>query len=376
VSSHLVSSHLVSSHLVSSHLVSSHLVSSHLVSSDRLFSDRAFSDLAFSVPPDGRAGRAEPVARPPSVAPALGHAVTPPRSELRAHRAEVQVHPADVEVAAASLWAAGAQGVWERGGGEVVAWFPTPVDLTGVPGLADAVVTWHAEEPRDWQAAWKATIAPVRAGTTVVLPSWLAAEHLPAPGELTLVLDPGQAFGTGHHATTTLCLEALERLDLAGASVADVGCGTGVLAIAAARRGAHPVLAVDLDPDAVEVTRANAARNRAAVDARVGSVEVLPGPADVVVANLVTDTLVSLATDLVAAARRTLVVSGIDAARQVVVVTALAAAGAHVVTSEERDGWAALTAVPGPAGTAGRPVEPGTTSGRDAPRPAGSEVAP
>jgi ribosomal protein L11 methyltransferase len=300
--------------------------------------------------------------------------VTPPPAEPALHRAEVRVHPADAEVAAAGLWAAGARGVWDRGGGELVAWFPAPADLAGAPGLADAAVSWRPEEPRDWQAAWKATIQPVRAGGTVVVPSWLAAEHVPAPGELTLVLDPGQAFGTGHHATTTLCLEALERLELTGASVADVGCGTGVLAIAAARRGAHPVLAVDLDPDAIAVTRANAARNQAEVEAHVGSVEVLPSPVDVVVANLVTDTLVSLAADLVAATRRTLVVSGIDAARQDVVVAAFAAAGARVVTAEERDGWAALTAVPTSAAGADLPG-PRSATGRDEARADSSEVA-
>jgi ribosomal protein L11 methyltransferase len=281
------------------------------------------------------------------------------------HRAEVRIDPADGEVAAAGLWAAGAHGVWDRGGGDLVAWFAAPTDLGGFPGLADAAITWQREEPRDWQADWKTTIAPVRAGSTVVVPSWLADEHSAAPGELTLVLDPGQAFGTGHHATTTLCLEALERLDLAGASVADVGCGTGILAIAAARRGAHPVLALDLDPAAVEVTRANAARNGAAVEARAGSVELLPGPVDVVVANLVTDTVVALAADLLAVTRRTLVVSGIAADRQDLVVAALEAAGARIVTAEEHDGWVAMTAVP-PAIAA---------SGRDRSSHAGGEVA-
>jgi ribosomal protein L11 methyltransferase len=296
------------------------------------------------------------------------------RTEVQAHRTEVRVHPADVELAAAGLWVAGAQGVWDRGGGELTAWFPAPVDLTGLPGLADAVVTWHVEVPQDWQAAWKATIAPVVAGATVVVPSWLVDDHLPEPGELTLVIDPGQAFGTGHHATTTLCLEALERLELDGATVADVGCGTGVLAIAAARRGAGPVLAVDVDPDAVEVTRANAARNHAEVTARTGSVAALPGPVDVVVANLVTDTLVTLAPALVAATRRTLVVSGIDAQRQQVVVAALIAAGARIVAVEERDGWAALTAVPAAPSTSDRDGRVAAT-GRDEPRTAGSEVA-
>jgi ribosomal protein L11 methyltransferase len=313
---------------------------------------------------------------------------TPPASATL--RAVCRVHPADAELAAASLWAAGALGVWDRGD-ELVAWFAAPVKpgdaggvadhvgaldladapgLAGAPGLADATVTWHREEPRDWQATWKATIAPVRAGSTVVVPSWLVADHVPAPGELTLVLDPGQAFGTGHHATTTMCLEALERLDLDGASVADVGCGTGVLAIAAARRGAALVLAVDLDPDAVEVTRANAARNGAQVEARTGSVDGVPGPVDVVVANLVTDTLLALAGPLVAATRRTLVVSGIAADRQGAVAAALEAAGARVVAAEERDGWAALTAVP----TAGAKPWQVATTGRDEPRPADAEA--
>jgi ribosomal protein L11 methyltransferase len=304
---------------------------------------------------------------------------TPPASVTL--RAVCRVHPTDAELAAASLWAAGALGVWDRGD-ELVGWFASPVepgdaggvagapDLAGAPGLADATVTWHREEPCDWQAAWKATIAPVRAGSTVVVPSWLVGEHVPAPGEVTLVLDPGQAFGTGHHATTTMCLEALEQLELDGASVADVGCGTGVLAIAAARRGAAPVLAVDLDPDAVEVTRANAARNGAPVEARIGSVDAVPGPVDVVVANLVTDTLLALAGPLVAATRRTLVVSGIAADRQGAVAAALEAAGARVVAAEERDGWAALTAEPS-AGTRPRAM---AATGRDEPRPADGEL--
>ena len=333
-----------------------------------------------------RTAPAGPAAPPEPPAPHTGHAdvhvhravdraeAHVHRAEVDVHRAEVHVDPADVELASAGCWAAGAQGVWDRGGGELTAWFPAPADLAGLPGLADAAVAWHAEEPRDWQAAWKATIAPVRAGSTVVVPSWLADDHAAEPGELTLVLDPGQAFGTGHHATTTLCLEALERLDLAGASVADVGCGTGVLAIAAARRGAGPVLAVDLDPDAVEVTRANAARNHAEVEACSGSVDALPGPVDVVVANLVTDTLVGLAPALVAATRHTLVVSGIDAQRQDVVVAALTAAGARVVTVEERDGWAALTALAASAAPDDRD-EPDAAPGREPPRPTGSEVA-
>jgi ribosomal protein L11 methyltransferase len=274
------------------------------------------------------------------------------------HRVELPVGPEAAEVAAASLWAAGALGVWERAG-HLVAWFTAPVDLAGRPGLPPAAPAWSVEPARDWQAAWKATIGPVRAGRTVIVPSWLVAGHEPAPGELTLVLDPGQAFGSGHHATTALCLEALDRLDLTGASVADVGCGTGVLAIAAARLGAAAVLAVDLDPDAVAVTRANAERNQAEVTARVGSVDTLPGTVDVVVANLVTDVLVGLAPALVAATRRTLVVSGIAAERADLVVAALQAAGARIERREERDGWIVLVARPAAGGRSSQPAPRG-----------------
>jgi ribosomal protein L11 methyltransferase len=258
---------------------------------------------------------------------------------------EVAVAAGTEEVAAASLWAAGALGVWERSG-TLVAWFAAPADLTGWPGLSPGSVTWTREPPRDWQAAWKTTIGPVRAGTTLVVPSWLADTTVAGPGDVVLVIDPGQAFGTGHHATTTLCLEALEAVDLVGRSVADVGCGTGVLGIAAARRGAAHVTAVDVDPDAVATARCNATRNGVGLDARVGSIDAVDGPADVVVANLVTDVLVALADPLVRTTRDTLVVSGIASERAERVTAALVAAGAEITAVTSRQGWVAVTATP------------------------------
>jgi ribosomal protein L11 methyltransferase len=254
------------------------------------------------------------------------------------HRYELPVAPDEVELRTAQLWAAGALGVWQRPG-SVAAWFPAgdaPVPAGG---------RWELEPDRDWQAEWKATIGPVHAGRTVIVPSWLTDDHQPAEGELTLVLDPGRAFGSGHHATTTLCLELLDGLDLADRTVADVGCGTGVLAIAAAARGAR-VLAVDLDPDAVEVTLDNAERNGVTLEARVGSVELLPPPVDVVVANLVTDVIVALADELVAATGTALIVSGITAERQERAAAALRAAGLTIDAVRERDGWVALVGTP------------------------------
>ena len=275
------------------------------------------------------------------------------------HRVEVPLRSDRREIVAAQLWARGAIGVWEQPG-TTVAWFADPApplsdDATLVPELAATEVSWSREADHDWQAAWKATIAPIHAGRTVVVPSWLVDEHEPTgDDELTLVLDPGQAFGTGHHATTALCLELLDELDLdgelAGRTVADVGCGSGILAIAAAARGAR-TQAVDVDPDAVAVTRDNARRNGVEVAVTTGSVAAIDAPTEVVVANLISDVVLALATELVAACGRVLIVSGITVERADDVLAGLTAAGAGVEEVRERDGWiAARLAVPGAEG--------------------------
>jgi ribosomal protein L11 methyltransferase len=115
-----------------------------------------------------------------------------------------------------------------------------------------------AEE--DWTEAWKRQYHMLRFGQrTVIVPAWEAYE--PAPGEVVIHLEPGMAFGTGLHPTTRLCLEALERHLLPDCTVLDVGTGSGILAIAAAKLGARAVLALDADPVAVSVARENAATN-------------------------------------------------------------------------------------------------------------------
>jgi ribosomal protein L11 methyltransferase len=260
-------------------------------------------------------------------------------------RYELPVEPDEVELRSAQLWLAGALGCWQQPG-TLTAWFAgrdAPVPSGG---------RWHTEPDRDWQAEWKATIGPVRAGRIVVVPSWLADEHEAGVDELTLVLDPGRAFGSGHHATTTLCLELLDELELAGREVADVGCGTGILAIAAAARGAQ-VVAVDIDPEAVDVTRENAHRNGVGVDVRVGSVEQVGHPTEVVVANLVTDVSVASARELVAATTTTFIASGIALERRDRAVAALEEAGLRVEEVRDRDGWIALRGRP----WAARPVD-------------------
>jgi ribosomal protein L11 methyltransferase len=263
------------------------------------------------------------------------------------HRLVLPCRPEEAEVLAARLWALGALGVWDRGE-ELVAWFDEPV--ADVPGSA----RWELEPDRDWQAEWKATITPVMAGRFSVVPTWLVDQHRPAPDEEVLVLDPGRAFGSGHHATTAMCLELLDELDLADRTVADVGCGSGVLAIAAARRGAR-VVAVDIDRDAVAVTEENARRNEATLTARHGGVESLDGPVEVVVANLLTDTVAHLAEQLVGASRDVLVVSGITAERAAVALEPLRRAGMETIEVRERDGWIAVL---------GRSPQGDPTSGR------------
>ncbi len=135
--------------------------------------------------------------------------------------------------------------------------------------------------PAGWEGEWRAFHKPVRIGPLWIGPPWEA----PAPDAVPVVVDPGRAFGTGAHATTRLCLEVLLRQPRS--SLADLGCGSGVLAIAAAKLGFGPVAAVDCDAAAVDAARANAFANGVEIDVRRGDVlaDRLPA-ATLAVANL------------------------------------------------------------------------------------------
>src|SRR5213079_1699122 len=137
------------------------------------------------------------------------------------------------------------------------------------------------EVPAGWEERWRAFHRPVQVGPLWVGPPW----ERPAASENAIVIDPGRAFGTGGHPTTRLCLQLL--LELERGSLLDIGCGSGVLAIAAARLGFSPVIAVDHDPAAVEATQRNAAANEVELDVRV--VDALREPlvrTDAAVANI------------------------------------------------------------------------------------------
>jgi ribosomal protein L11 methyltransferase len=149
-----------------------------------------------------------------------------------------------------------------------------------------------------WEERWREFHRPVRVGPLWIGPAWEA----PPPNALAVVIEPAQAFGTGAHPTTRLCLELLVELRpvLGGEpSLLDVGCGSGVLAVAASLLGYRPVRALDVDPAAVEETRRNAVANHASVDVSLGDALVADLPlADVVVANIARDAVEALATRL------------------------------------------------------------------------------
>ena len=175
-----------------------------------------------------------------------------------------------------------------------------------------AIAEPEAVPEEDWEAAWRRhfTIERPLPGL-VIRPSWIAFD--PAPGEEVIVIDPKRAFGVGSHATTRLSLGFLRDV-CGGARVLDVGTGTGILAIAAARWGAREVVAVDTDPAAVENAEENVQRNGAAARARVlrGSAQDAPGAFEVAVANLLSSELAGVLPSLSArmAPGGVLVVSG------------------------------------------------------------------
>jgi ribosomal protein L11 methyltransferase len=201
----------------------------------------------------------------------------------------VTVPPARAEEARATmleLFPAGFEEVDHSGGVELIAY----TDAGGEERL------WHAfgtargtDVEAGWEERWRSFHQPVRVGPLWVGPPWIE----PPADALAVVIEPGRAFGTGAHPTTRLCLECL--LDLERGSLLDVGCGSGVLAIAAVKLGFAPVVAVDLDPNAVEATRANARANGVAIDAQlVDAFAASLPPADLAVANIAAEAVAAL----------------------------------------------------------------------------------
>ncbi len=198
----------------------------------------------------------------------------------------------------------------------------------------------------DWAEAWKAHYRPLRVGRRLLIrPLWMDVEL--ASDDIEIALDPGMAFGTGTHPTTQLCLMALEGLVQPAQDILDLGCGSGILSIAAAKLGARKILALDTDVIAVEATRENAAANGLAnkVIAQQGSLEIVRTSArrfDLVVVNILARVILKLAENRLGEAVRpggTAILSGMIESQMEEVEAALRQTGLQPYAHRQQGDW-------------------------------------
>ena len=218
----------------------------------------------------------------------------------------------------------------------------------------------HAATPladNDWAYSWQKYYKPLEIGQRLyVVPQWMGEEPVPV-GRVPFYLNPGLTFGTGSHASTQLCLEGVEEHTVPGRDVLDLGCGSGILSIAALCLGARSAVAVDIDPKAVDVAYENAALNGIGRDrytVRAGNVlsdkrlaaELAQKKYHLVLANIVADVIIPLAPQVPALLEEdgVFLCSGIIDTRTREVETALKQAGLTVTKKREKSGWAALEA--------------------------------
>ncbi len=268
----------------------------------------------------------------------------------------LRVKPEFAEILGEALIARGSAGVWESEQGWVTAYFPADADPRVVKALleemsvsfsqADCVIAPVGDQ--DWIATWKASVVPLRVSPRLtIVPSWQTYEA--EPDELVVVLDPGMAFGTGHHETTRMCLQLLdERLQdgVAASHVLDLGTGSGILAIAAARLGANRVAAADIDPVARTTAEENVRAN--AVSRTVTIVDddawLRMGPYDLVTANLTAEDLRDLMPRIAAslAPSGAAILSGILVSREPIMDQTLSAHGFVATARREIGEWLSL----------------------------------
>lgn len=262
-------------------------------------------------------------------------------------RLAVRVRREDADVALAELLELAPGGVEEVDCGDVVEYavYGAPGELPVLPDLraavGDALVEVSTSEVSDdWDVRWKDFHRPVEiAGRLRLRAPWHALETGSDPILKDVVIDPGQAFGTGAHPTTKLCLEALCELE-AGGPLVDVGCGSGVLAIAAAKLGWAPVTGLDHERESVAATAENARANGVDVAVRRFDLRAEAVPeAPTIVANLLRPLLLTMR---LAAPPRVLVASGLLAHEGDEVAAAMAAHGLREERRLEEAGWIAL----------------------------------
>ena len=213
-------------------------------------------------------------------------------------------------------------------------------------GLDAAAMTMHSMPDADWNAAWATSVTPLRVGTRIVIrPSWESvALHR---DDVEIILDPKQAFGTGHHATTQLLLERLEARLHGGERVLDVGTGSGILAMAALKLGAVSAWGLDHDPVAIECAQGYAIENGFGDELKLdtSALATVPGNCfDLVLANLDRRTILALRDLLVRCLRRNgrLLLSGILASDRSDIVETFDQGGGTLAAEQARDGWLAL----------------------------------
>jgi ribosomal protein L11 methyltransferase len=205
---------------------------------------------------------------------------------------------------------------------------------------------FHSIAEDDWTEAWKKQLRVLHVGQHIVIrPSWL--DYTPMPDDIVIQLDPGMAFGTGLHPTTQLCLEALEMLVQPGMDVLDVGTGSGILAIAAARLGARDVIAVDSDPTAVKTARENVVVNGAQeiVSVLDGSLDEIVGDYDAIAINILAQVIVETVQHGLSARVRPggkIIAAGILIDQESDVAAAMDQQGLTLIERRQRDDWVCL----------------------------------
>ena len=234
----------------------------------------------------------------------------------------------------------------EENPGEAVAFL---CERFAAAGIDSQVAVGEISED-DWANSWKAYFKPLPVGEKLLIcPTW---EPVPDAGKRAVLhIDPGMAFGTGGHDTTRLVLETLERYIRGGEELLDVGCGSGILSIAALLLGAEKAVGVDIDPLAVKTARENAERNGFAPPRFTASqgdlVQAVSGQYDIVAANIVADAIIALSGDVRSFLKPggLYIVSGIIDTRERDVLEALSRCGFTVYRRYERGGWLCLVAM-------------------------------
>lgn len=213
-------------------------------------------------------------------------------------------------------------------------------------GCKKAATKFRPVHEQDWAHAWKQYFHPVRVSEHIVIkPTWEDYEH--QVDDIIIELDPGMAFGTGTHHTTTLCIQEMEKVLIPGSTVFDVGTGSGILAVIAAKLGAGEVFAVDIDSVAVRVAQENIALNQVTDKVQLAQGDLLTGvngQADLIVANIIADVIIQLLPDVLHKLQPggIFLGSGIIIERLPDVTTAATKLGFAVDKIIEQCGWAVI----------------------------------